>query len=176
MARLDFVVEGSEIADRIRLRRGGRLTPLDGMLLHSPPVADGWNSLLGAIRERSTLPADVRELVILRVAELNGADYEWAAHEPVARRVGLSAGQIAAVREGADDAALDERQRAALAYTDAMTREVEVPEQVFAALGGHFDQRQIVELTVTAGAYNLVSRFLVALRIGVEDREGGACA
>jgi len=176
MARLDYVVEGSEIADRIRRRRGGQLTPLDGMLLHSPPVADGWNSLLGAIRERSTLPEDVRELVILRVAELNGASYEWAAHEPVARRVGLRTGQIAAAREGGDTTALDERQRAALAYTDAMTRAIEVPQPVFAALHAHFDQRQIVELTVTAGAYNLVSRFLVALQIGVDDQEGGVCA
>ena len=89
MARLSYVTDNSEIANRIRQRRGGHLTPLDGMLLHSPPLADGWNSLLGAIRNQSTLPDDIRELAILRVAALNGAHYEWQAHEPIARRSGL---------------------------------------------------------------------------------------
>ena len=166
MARLDYVTGDGEVAERIRARRGGRLTPLDGMLLHSPPFADGWNSLLGAIRGRSTLPGDVRELAILRVAELNGAEYEWSAHEPVAKDEGMTTEQIAALREGGDPAALDARQRAALAYTDAMTRAVAVGSELFEALGEHFDDQQVVELTVTIGAYNMVSRFLVALEVG----------
>ncbi|EEB86875.1 hypothetical protein MPER_16017, partial [Moniliophthora perniciosa FA553] len=62
----------SPVADRIRERRGARgLTPLDGTLLHVPPVADGWNSLLGAIRAKGNLPGDVRELMILRVGARN---------------------------------------------------------------------------------------------------------
>ncbi|GAA5156270.1 MULTISPECIES: carboxymuconolactone decarboxylase family protein [Amycolatopsis] len=166
MARLDYVAEGGEVAERIRARRGGRLTPLDGVLLHSPPFADGWNSLLGAIRGASTLPGDVRELAILRVAELNGAEYEWSAHEPVAKDEGLGVEQIGALRTGGDVSVLDARQRAALAYTDAMTRDVTVPEELFRALGEHFDEQQVVELTVTVAAYNMVSRFLVALEVG----------
>ncbi|GAB2991068.1 carboxymuconolactone decarboxylase family protein [Amycolatopsis acidiphila] len=166
MARLDYVAGSGEVADRIRARRGGRLTPLDGMLLHSPPFADGWNSLLGAIRGNSTLPGDIRELAILRVAALNGADYEWSAHEPVAKEAGMTAEQIAALRVGADVDPLDARQRATLAYTDAMTSQVVVEQTLFQALGEHFDDQQVVELTVTVGAYNMVSRFLVALEVG----------
>lgn len=166
MARLGYVVENSAVAERIRHRRGGTLTPLDRMLLHSPPVADGWNSLLGAIRGSSTLPADLRELAVLRVAELNGAEYEWAAHELVARKAGLGDEQIAALRVGADPGVLDERQRLVLDYTDAMTRDVRVGDDLFGALRAAFDERQVVELTATVGAYNLVSRFLVALEVG----------
>jgi len=168
LARLDYVVEGGEVADRIRQRRGGRLTPLDGMLLHSPPFADGWNSLLGAIRGKSTLPADIRELAVLRVAELNGAAYEWAAHEPVAREAGMTGDQIAALRTGADTGALDDRQLATLAYTDAMTKDIEVGDELFRLLEKHFDDQEVVELTVTVAAYNMVSRFLVALKVGQE--------
>jgi AhpD family alkylhydroperoxidase len=175
MARLDYAAGSGEVGDRIRIRRGGRLTPLDRMLLHSPPIADGWNSLLGAIRSESTLPANIRELAILRVAAINGAAYEWAAHEPVAVRAGLSAEQIAAVRRG-DPLPLTGIQRAALAYTDAMTKDIAVGDEVFAVLKELFDDRQIVELTATVGAYNLVSRFLVALEIHPDERqeEGGA--
>lgn len=167
MARLGYVSDGGEVADRIRQRRGGRLTALDGMLLHSPPVADGWNSFLGAVRGASTLPADIRELVALRVAELNGAAYEWTAHEPVARAAGMTDSQLAALR-GGDPASLDDRQRAALAYTDAMTEKIAVEQPLFEALAPHFDEQQIVELSVTIAAYNMVSRFLVALEVGQE--------
>lgn len=168
MARLDYVVGGGAVAERIRQRRGGRLTPLDEMLLHSPPFADGWNSLLGAIRGRSTLPPEIMELAVLRVAELNGAEYEWTAHEPVARQAGMTSEQLAAVRAGGDADVLDERQRVVIAYTDAMTRDIAVPDELFERVRTHFNERQLVELTVTVGTYNLVSRFLVALEVGTE--------
>lgn len=174
MARLAYQSVDGEVADRIRKRRGGHLTPLDRMLLHSPPVADGWNSLLGAIRTRSILEDDLRELAILRVAALNRADYEWTAHEPVARRAGLTDTDLDALRADAPADGLTEAFRAARAYTDAMTRDVEVSTEVFAALRAHLDDREIVELTLTIGAYNLVSRFLVALEIGNDDPEAAA--
>jgi AhpD family alkylhydroperoxidase len=167
LARLGYSHDGGDVADRIRQRRGGRLTPLDGMLLHSPALADGWNSLLGAVRGASTLPADVRELAVLRVAELNGAAYEWTAHEPVAREAGMTDAQLAALR-GGDPSVLDDRQRATLAYTDAMTEKIAVEQPVFDALATHFDEQQVVELSVTVAAYNMVSRFLVALEVGRE--------
>jgi 4-carboxymuconolactone decarboxylase len=170
VTRLPYAPDGGETADRIRERRSGALTPLDRMLLHSPPVADGWNALLGAIRERSTLPAQLRELAILRVAALNGAEYEWLAHEPAARDAGLGETALAAARDDEDPAALADAERATLAYTDAMTREVAVPQALFDELARHLDHRQLVELTATVGAYNLVSRFLVALEITPAER------
>ncbi|OZM78091.1 carboxymuconolactone decarboxylase family protein [Pseudonocardia sp. MH-G8] len=180
MARLDYAGSGlpagpdDEIVERIRARRGGTLTSLDRMLLHSPPLADGWNSLMGAVRTASTLPADVRELAILRVAALNGADYEWRAHEPLGRAAGLTDADLTALRGDCDPGTLAPRLSAALAYTDAMTAHVTVPDEVFAYLREHFDDREVVELTVTIGAYNLVSRFLVALHVGDEGERGAA--
>lgn len=177
MPRLDYVgpddLSGpdAEIAGRIVARRGGRLTPLDRLLLHSPPIADGWNDLLGAVRTAGTLPGDVRELAVLRIAALNGADYEWRAHEPVGRAAGLGDEDVAVLRGAGDPAVLSPPRAAALAYTEAMTRDVAVTDAVFAALREHFDDREIVELTVTIGAYNLVSRFLVALQVGDDRRD-----
>ena len=62
----------------------------------------------------------------------------------------------------------DARERAALAYTDAMTRDIEVPDAVFDALRPHFSERQIVELTVLIGIYNMHTRVFRALRIDPE--------
>ena len=164
MSRVSGTQGDGEIAARIRTRRGGALHPLDEMLLHSPAIADGWNSLLGAVRERIALDAAVRELVVLRIAVLNNAGYEWDAHEPVARRAGITDVQLRALRTG-DRTTFDAVQRAALDYTDAMTTTVEVPDATFEALRPHFDEAGIVELTAVAAAYNMVSRFLEALEI-----------
>ena len=85
MSRLPRITTGGgHVAERIRLRRGGSLRPVDEMLLHSEPVADGWNQLLGAVRDQTTLSRDVSELVVMRVAALTGADYEWQAHRDAA--------------------------------------------------------------------------------------------
>ena len=167
MARLQGAEGTGPIADLIRQRRGGDLRPLDEVLLLSPPGAEGWNVLLGAIRGQLELDSSLRELVILRIAVLNGADYEWQAHEPVARRRGFTDAKLAAIRDEAGGKTLDPLERAVLAYTDAMTRDVTVPAALFAPLAGQLSPRELAELTATAAAYNMVSRFLVALEVGV---------
>jgi hypothetical protein len=59
-------------------------------------------------------------------------------------------------------------QRAVLAYTDSMTRDVHVPDDVFEQVHPHFNDRGMTELTATVAAYNLVSRFLEALQVDPE--------
>ena len=58
--------------------------------------------------------------------------------------------------------------RAVIEYTTVMTREVNVPDALFASVKRHFSDREMVELSVTIGAYNLVSRFLVAMQVDHE--------
>lgn len=65
-----------------------------------------------------------------------------------------------------DRGALSETQWAVLRYADAMTRDVEVKEEVFAEVKKRFNEREVVEITATVAAYNMVSRFLVALDVG----------
>lgn len=151
------------LAQRIRHERDG-LPNLYRMLLNSPPVAQGWLAYLSAIRQQSSLPAALRELLILRVAVLNEADYEFAQHLPIALKAGCSPAQIADVRSGGADH-LDAAAAAAMAYCDEMTRAIRVGEATFARLRACFDDRSIVEITATIAAYNMVSRFLEALHI-----------
>ncbi|KAI1446317.1 AhpD-like protein [Annulohypoxylon stygium] len=167
------------IVSRIAARRAPRpLQPLDLALLHAPPVADGWNSFLGSIRERTSLDARVRELAISRVAVVNGAWYEWGHHAPLALKAGVSEAGIAIVKketlvEGgkkeALEAGLSEGEWAVLRYTDEMTRNVKVQDSTFAELKKAFSEREVVEITATVAAYNCVSRFLVALDVGEKN-------
>jgi alkylhydroperoxidase family enzyme len=173
MARLAYVDEDSPGADAELLRamlsrRGGRLLNLDRQLLHSAPLARGWNGLMGAIRGEMLLDDALRELVVLRVAVLNRAPYEFAQHAPVALAAGLSQPQVDAVRDWQGSALFDARERDVLAYTDAVTLQVQVPQGLFDALRAHLSDREVVELTATAAGYNMVSRFLEALQIEIE--------
>ena len=80
-------------------------------------------------------------------------------------RLGLTAEKIEAVRQSPLPPVFGEDERLVLALTDAMTREIVVPDGVFEPLRARFDPQQLVELVATVAAYNMVSRFLVALRI-----------
>ena len=169
MARIPYAdpnqnEEVKALSERIRKERG-RLHNLYLMLLNSPPVARGWLNLLTAVRQQCKLPGRFRELVIVRIAILNGADYEYDSHVPLALKEGITRLQVDGLREWQSSKAFDAADRAVLAYTDSMTREVHVPEAVFDALRPHFDARELTELTATIAAYNLVSRFLEAVKI-----------
>ncbi len=175
MARLPYAEpdtpERQRIATRIIAERGS-LLHLYSMLLHSAPVAEGWLNYLTAIRQKSTLPGDIREMVIMRVAHLNGASYEADQHAPIALREGMSQAQLDALQNWREADCFSALQRAVLAYTDMMTKQVQVTDDVFDAVSSLFPNSQMVELTATVAAYNMVSRFLEALRIHSHDQPG----
>lgn len=61
---------------------------------------------------------------------------------------------------------LGDKERAVLQYTDASTKNIRVSDEVFSKVKELFDDKEMVELAATVGAYNCVSRFLVALDVG----------
>lgn len=167
MARINYADLGDpalqELKGRIVAGRD-KVLNLYAMLLQSPPVAAGWLEYLSAIRQRSTLAPRLRELLILLVALLNEAEYEYVQHVPYALRAGLTPEEIDALKRG-DFSVLSAAEQAAAAYCEAMTRDVQVSDATFDALRPHFNERAIVEITATIAAYNMVSRFLEALQI-----------
>ncbi|SDY28106.1 alkylhydroperoxidase AhpD family core domain-containing protein [Modestobacter sp. DSM 44400] len=157
----------------LRARRRGELSGLDRMLLYSPPVAEGWSALLGALRNRTTLTPDLTELAVLRISVLNDAPFEWTSHEPAARRAGVTDEQLVALRtlDATEAPVFSPVQALALRFTDASSRAIAVPDALFAELREHLDDRQVVELAAIVAGYAMVSRFLVALRVPPGDGE-----
>ena len=88
------------LADRIVAERG-EVLHLYRMLLNSPPVAEGWLHYLTAIRQKSSLSGAIREMVIMRVAQLNHAPYEADQHAPIALKEGMSQPQLDALQDWA---------------------------------------------------------------------------
>ncbi len=163
-----------ELVDAIRARRtGGRLLNLDRMLLHSPSYAKAWNTMFGAIRGQLSLPARLRETAIMSIGVLNHAEYEWAQHEGEYLKTGGTRAQLARLRDGAaavgDTKLFDEAERATLELTVEMTRSVKVRPATLKRVRAVLPDAQVVELIGVIAGYNMVSRFVVATGVEVEQ-------
>jgi 4-carboxymuconolactone decarboxylase len=154
------------------LKARSRISALYRVLLNSPPIAQGWEQMLSAVRNHNSLPPALRELVIVRVAVLNRADFEYQAHVLIALQEGVPQSLIGAVTAAAyleplpTAVAVTNAQQVALLLTDTMTRDIEVPDALYAQVQQHFTTQQQVDLVATIAAYNMVSRLLTALHIG----------
>jgi alkylhydroperoxidase family enzyme len=153
--------------------------PIDRSLLTSNLLR---NAFLGAIRTGTTLSESVKETAITRVAVLNKAWYEFEHHAPLALNPGglplegLKCVLTSTPRQPQTvnkEIGIDEQHAAVLEYTDYMTLDCEVPQEVFDRLKAVFSEREVVEITATVGAYNCVSRFLVALNVNERNGEVG---
>ena len=160
-----------ELTDAILARRGGKFINVDLMLLWSEPLARGWNVFLMAIRREVSVSPRLKELAICVVAKLTGAEYEFTHHAPEYVKAGGKAellGRLAVPDAAARDDAFSDDERLVMRYAIAMTRDVKVPDALFAELRQRLNDTEIVELTATIATYNMVARFLVALHVQPE--------
>lgn len=175
MARVPLLdVEDSpalkDLTDRIRAARRGRVINVYRLLLHSPPLAETWFEHNNAVRWRTGIDGRLREMVIIRIGHLTRARYVIGQHVPkLAEAEGLSRAECDALADWQGAHLFDERDRAVLAYTDAMTRDIEVPDGVFEPLRGYFNDRELVELTVLIGTYAMHVRVFEALKLDPEQ-------
>jgi alkylhydroperoxidase family enzyme len=174
MARVPLIQEQdhpelAEAMERYRAGRRGRLINIYRMLLNAPPLAESWFNHSNTIRWKTTLPGRLREIVIIRMGHLAGSDYVLRQHVPsLALADGLSLPECDALKDWRGSKFFSAAERAALAYADTMTRDIAVPDAVFAEIKAHYDARAIVELTVLIGTYNMNARVLRALELDLE--------
>ena len=177
MARVSLVSEEdhpelSELMGRIRGARRGRLINVYRLLLHSPALAEAWFGLNNAVRWKTQLDGRLRELLIIRVGMLCHAPYILRQHIPkLASAEGLRPADWEALANWRDSSRFNERERVALAHADALTETAGATGDAVAGLKLFFDERQIVELTVLIGAYNLHARVLNGLDLDLESAE-----
>ncbi len=171
MARVSLIEpdqhpELEPVIAKIRSGRRGTVINVYKLLLHTPGIAEIWLDLINAVRWKVDLDGRLREIVIIRVGTLNRCSYVVKQHVPLhSAPEGLTQEECDALADWRAGSLFSPRERAALAFTDASTREVDVPEAVFEELRRHFSERQIVELTVLVGTYNMHTRMCQALKI-----------
>jgi 4-carboxymuconolactone decarboxylase len=131
------------------------------------PLTAAWTEFANAIRHDSRTPRALRELMILRTAQIARSEYEWAHHLRMARKAGVDDGKIAALAGWRAAKIFDAKERAALALTEGVMG-CNVTDEIHAEVKKHFSDAEFVELSLTAGFYAMVSRMLDAMRVELD--------
>ena len=163
-----------EVYDGV-LKQWGRISNFSQVLAHQPAALAGWMLPNQSIRldNVATDPdyVKIQQLVIIRTSELNQSAYCMSHNVPLGRKVGLTEAQIAAARgnDYMSSGDLDDRQKAAIRWADAVTRMTARDDnEAFEAMQRHFTEKQIVELTVFCGMWNYSNRLCEALHVDLE--------
>lgn len=129
---------------------------------------------LGAsILTEQKLDHRLRELAILRVARLSGAQYEWVQHVPIAEAVGASSDEIAALEKGDIEAeCFDDLAKDVLRFTTEVVQDVGASNECFDNLAGKLSHREIVELILAIGFYMMVARLMETTEIDLDEPMG----
>jgi 4-carboxymuconolactone decarboxylase len=133
-----------------------------------PALVAAWTEFSKTLRHDTRTPRALRELVILRGAQLMRSEYEWAQHLPMARKAGVSEPQIRELASWRESDLFDAREKAALALAEAVTQG-RVSDEVYAQATKHFDHHDYVELALVAAFYAMVGRMLDAMGVQLDD-------
>jgi len=172
MARVPLVQDDDEAARATGIFDGftdeGR-APSDifRALANVPGLMLAHRALPGALRGRENCPPRLRELAVLRLAQLVGSAYEWSHHRPMALAAGVTADQAAALADWRESAAFGPAERLVLAATEAV-HAIAVPEDLFGQLEAELGRPGAMELIVVVSQYEAVARIIQALGVEVE--------
>jgi alkylhydroperoxidase family enzyme len=189
MTRLPFVnteqpsPELGAVIDGLRQVAGAdfKVPNLYRIIGHSPQMLKGWIDFAWPLRLNATTERSLRELLILRGAQICEARYEWAHHVPMAFDAGVSREQVAALHRWREVGCFDARQRAALQVAEEVSQGPGASAEAIDALKlAGFSEAQVVELVLTASFYVCVARFLASMAMPLEagyERylDGGQC-
>jgi 4-carboxymuconolactone decarboxylase len=162
-----------EIDPEIRERIAGG--PGDGAVLNifrtlaqHPKLLKRWLVFGSHVLGRSSLGAREREILILRIGWLCGAEYEFAQHVLIGRRAGLADADIQRIVDGPDSAGWDPFEAALVRAADELHRDAIVSDQTWKMLSARYGTEQLMDAVFTVGQYNMVSMALNTLGVQLD--------
>jgi alkylhydroperoxidase family enzyme len=155
--------------DRMLRERGDPPLNVFAALANIPNLLDPLLTFTREMREGAVVEARLRELAILAVARATGATYEFNHHWNSALEAGLRREQLEQLADAETSEAFDERERAIVRYAREATLSLEVSDETWAALRGHFSVRETMDVVMAVAWYNAVARLLLPMEIELED-------
>ena len=138
-------------------------------LLRSPDMARRCFELLDYLRFKTSVNKRLNELAILIQARLSNAQYEWWAHEPIARRAGLSDAVMADLRACRRPAQMQDDERLVFDFCIQLSLNHRVPDALWQEVVDRMGEQAAVDLTVLSGTYVMVSMLLNATQVGIPN-------
>ena len=140
-----------------------------GVLAHHPELTDAYNQLIRHALYFTTLTPRERELLVLRVAHVRDATYEWAQHVYQAEVAGLSAEEVARVRKGPDAPEWDPHERALLSAADELVANARIADRTYETLSATFDVQQLMDMVFTVGVYEIFAFAMRTFDVELDD-------
>lgn len=163
--------DAAPLVERLKAGRRGALLGIYKALLHNPALAESWFDHLNAVRWKTDLPGRLREIVIIRVGYLLNCRYIMRQHIPkLAAADGVTQSECDALTSPDVGDVFSASERAALDAADALTRDAALPPALAANLKAHYTDRQVVEVMVLVGTYNMHARFVNGLDLDLEPQ------
>lgn len=138
------------------------------MMAHAETAVRPFMRLGNALLFKGALDDVLREIVILRVGHQTGSSYEVHQHKIVGRNCGMTEAQIDAVPTGADSDVFDARQKLAIRVTDEVLADVRMSEATWAEAEKTFSERELTELLLVIGFYNMIAGLLENFQVEIE--------
>jgi alkylhydroperoxidase family enzyme len=149
--------------------KGGQPLNIHFVQGFAPQLAKARLDLAYALRYDVITPPLLREIAIVRTAQILHSEYELDGHVALAKSCGMSEAQLAALPNWRDSDLFDARQRALLAYTEAVDETGgDVDDATYDAFAKEFSPQEIVELTITIVTYYGTGQLTKALKVREE--------
>lgn len=165
LSRDDLSEEARGVYDEIMATRGEVDRPFQ-ILLSAPQVLERIAHLGTYIRYGSSLPASIRECIILAVARETSCEFEWVGHEPQAREAGISEKTIDALRIGEDPSSPNEDENAVISFVYENLRNQRVTDGTFRKVQDLFGTEKTTEIAATIGYYVMLANIINAFDDG----------
>jgi alkylhydroperoxidase family enzyme len=152
-------------------RREGRPKALNalGTLARHPELARAFHAFNGHVLFASTLSPRQRELLVLRVASVRESSYEWEQHVVLAEDAGLEVDEIDRIAQGADAPGWSPLDQAMLRAVDELVEDGMVSDPTWKVLAGELDERQVMDLVFTVGAYEVLAMAFRTFDVELDD-------
>lgn len=141
-------------------------------LLRSPEMARRCFDFLDYLRFRTSVNKRLNEFAILIQARISNAQYEWWAHETIARKAGLSDAVMNDLRACRRPASMQADEALVYDYCVQLSLNHRVPDALWQKAVDAMGEQAVVDLTVLSGTYVMVSMLLNATQVGIPN--GGA--
>jgi alkylhydroperoxidase family enzyme len=136
-------------------------------LANAPRMLRAYSTLARGLRYEAETPRDLRELSILRTAQLVGSEYEWTHHRVMADKAGVPAEKVAALAAWRDSELFDQRERAVLQATEEI-HGIALSGDAFTELERALGREEAIEIVLLAAFYQSVARIIQGLGLEVE--------
>ena len=164
--------EQKEVAAEVLKQSSAGLGGPYAMLLNSPELLRRFLIMAEYLRQKTSLPKHLNEMAILLEARIWDAQYGWWAHEPLARKAGLSDAIINDIRDGKRPSSLKPDEAVVYDFVTELLHKKQLSDETFTRAKRILGEQQVVDLAAVTGFYVMVSAVIAAGRIGIPN--GGA--